>query len=713
MATLPPPFLSPRPPPPRDGGSKRPAMAPTIAAFYMNDSEGRRVVQTVVESLGRVCRRAMAALLVGGAAPVIAAEAAPAEHYTRPSTMSDVTLSPSGKRMAMQVLGPNGLNRLAVMDLDPISAPRVVGGFADASVEAVWWVNDDRLVYEAYSPGAQLFPGEAGVFAVNHDGSDQRTLIAAVSSVGSTGSQIVSKVLPWGWRTYAPADADSGDMLVYKMQRDSVGDVQQIVLGRLNTVTGRLEVLTHGTPKDTTGWALDANKVPRMVLADRGNRRYVYWRGDSNSENWTQVADFDALGGEGFVPFTVNADGTVHVIARGDGGTEGIYVFDPASKRLLPEPVLAVKGFDLKPIAEVDTRTNRLLGFHFLADRQRTFWLDPSLDAIQRAIDAALPPGRSNRLYCGACETSRFIVILSSSDTQPGEYFLFDRQKQTLELLGASRPWIDEKTQGRRTLHRVRTRDGLVIPVYVTHPAGSSMDKPLPTVVLVHGGPWGRGSTLLWDSRAQFLASRGYRVVEPEYRGSKGYGFAHFKAGFRQWGRAMQDDLADAVKWAVDQRLVDAGRVCIMGANYGGYAALMGAVAHQGTYRCAVSYGGFTDMDMLYGLSHSDFSENIRRHGFPVLIGDRDRDAEAMAAVSPIKRVADIKVPVLLAYGVLDRWAAADHAVKFAAAARRAGVTVEQVAYPDEAHVFFNPSNRADYYRRVERFLEKSLRSPD
>jgi dipeptidyl aminopeptidase/acylaminoacyl peptidase len=228
---------------------------------------------------------------------------------------------------------------------------------------------------------------------------------------------------------------------------------------------------------------------------------------------------------------------------------------------------------------------------------------------------------------------------------------------------------------------------------------------------MVHGGPWVRGTDLSWNADAQFLASRGYRVLEPEFRGSQGYGLDHFRAGWKQWGRAMQDDLADAVQWAVAQKLVDPSRVCVYGNGYGGYASLMAPISHPATFRCAASVGAAVDIDLMYSIAWrgSGFSENHKSHGMPVLIGDREKDAAMLAAASPLKRVGEIKVPVLLAHGAADRRVPLDHAKQFVSAAREAGVAVEPVYYTNEALGWFDPANHADFLSRLERFLAKSL----
>ncbi|HJW10424.1 MAG TPA: alpha/beta fold hydrolase [Albitalea sp.] len=633
----------------------------------------------------------------------------PIEDYTKWPAIDDVVVSPSGKRMAVLVFGSDGRRKVGVMDLDPIGKPRVVGGFWDADVEGVHWVSDDRLVYSASERGAVIYDGKAGTFAVNHDGSEPRKLISWAETGGEIpGTRIVSKVLPYGWYLHSTIDDGSNEVFVYKRVGDSVGDFKQIVLARLNTSTGALRNLSFGMPDGTSKWILDAKHEPRMLVAHREGREKVYWRAPA-ADSWSEVADFDPLL-SGFNPWFVDRDGQLLVTAR--YGTEGLYRFDPIAKRVEPDPLVSVTGFDLNAQKVVDTQTGRLMGLHFVADRPMSYWFDAGLQRIQKGVDGALP-GRSNRLYCGRCESTRFIVVRSSSDREPGEYFLFDRSKASLESIGASRPWIVEAQQGRRSFHRVNARDGLTLPVYVTHPAGSADDQPLPGVVLVHGGPWLRGSDLSWDAEAQFLASRGYRVIEPEFRGSEGYGAKLFKAGWKEWGRAMQDDLVDALQWAVKQRLVDPARVCIVGASYGGYAALMGPIAHPGVYRCAASFAGVTDIDLKYSVTWSDTSEAYRRYGMPVLIGDRIKDAELLARASPLKRVAEIKIPVLLAHGGADRRVPIVHARKFIGAARSAGVNIEELIYPEEGHGFFDPANHADYYGHLERFLEKSLRPPN
>lgn len=632
---------------------------------------------------------------------------APAADFARRPAIEDVIVSPSGKRLAVLVFGPTGMRQVGVMDLDPMGKPRVVGSFEDADVESVQWVNDDRLLFGAYARGVIQREGQGGTFAVNHDGSEMRQLISWSFSSPTIGGTIASRVLPFGWHVHSMAHDGGDEILVYQRVVDGGNDFKKIQLARLNTRNGILRNLSYNFPDRTHSVWLDAAREPRVLQTWQSGSEKTWWR-EPGGEAWTQVFEVRRLD-QDFEPWYLEKDGKMIVRTRLNDA-QVLQRFDLRTRTLEPEPLVQVKGFDVDGGAEYDGRTHRLMGVHLVADRQLTYWFDDTLAQVQEGIDAALPKGRSNRLYCGECETSRFIGVRSQSDRQPGEYYLFDRKSGSLKSIGTSRPWVREASQGARTFHRYEARDGLRIPVVVTHPPGTAPDKPLPTVVLVHGGPFVRGGDLAWDADAQFLASRGYRVLAPEFRGSRGFGYRHFTAGWKQWGTGMQDDIADAVAWGAKQGLVDAGRVCVMGASFGGYSALMSPIRHPKTYRCAVSLAGVTDPMIMYSVGWSDLSQSARDYGMPATLGDPEKDAALLADASPLLRVAELKVPVLLAYGGLDRRVPSVHAEKFASAAEKAGVKLEKVQYPDEFHGFRNPANLANFYERVERFLEANLK---
>jgi dipeptidyl aminopeptidase/acylaminoacyl peptidase len=231
-------------------------------------------------------------------------------------------------------------------------------------------------------------------------------------------------------------------------------------------------------------------------------------------------------------------------------------------------------------------------------------------------------------------------------------------------------------------------------------------------VLLVHGGPQARGGSWRWDADSQFLASRGYLVVEPEFRGSMGYGAKLFRAGWKQWGLAMQDDVADATRWAVAQGLADGKRICIAGASYGGYATLMGLAQDPDLFRCGVAWAAVTDIDLMYGAHWSDFRGEYKREGMPLLIGDRVEDAAALKAASPVHNAERIRQPLLLAHGAWDVRVPIAHGEAMRDALKPHNSKVEWLVYDDEGHGWQKPANNIDFWGRVERFLARHIGKP-
>jgi dipeptidyl aminopeptidase/acylaminoacyl peptidase len=296
------------------------------------------------------------------------------------------------------------------------------------------------------------------------------------------------------------------------------------------------------------------------------------------------------------------------------------------------------------------------------------------------------------------------------SDQTPPSYWLYKTVDKSLQPLVPPRADLPAREMGQRDVYRFKARDGLEIPLLVTMPTGPK--KPRAAVLMVHGGPYVRGTHWPWEPEAQFLASRGYVVLEPEFRGSEGYGHAHFRAGWKQWGLAMQDDLADTVAFAVKQGWVDPGRVCIAGASYGGYAALMGTIKQSDLFKCAINWVGVTDLGLMSSINWSDLSEDWKTYGMKQLVGDPVADAAQFAATSPLKRAKEIKIPLLMAYGGSDRRVPIKHGTDLKAA-MSPSQPLEWVDYPTEGHGWFNLKTNEDFWGRVERFLAKHLAAPN
>jgi len=630
----------------------------------------------------------------------------PAADFVRHAQLQGLVVSPANTHAALLVTNDKGRKVAVVIDLAKPEQQTVIAGYADVDVTSVSWINNRRLVYQAYEPGFLIDIEKAGTFAVDLDGNNQRQLISWRSDNEVTGSNIRTRMLTRGWYYWQAARDGSSDVFVYRVQDGNKGRAAR-ELARLNTEDGRWRRLNEGQPAGVDNWVLDDSGELRVVSATLDGRQRLYWKPGDAAE-WQLLDDQPALGGATIDPLYIEGDGTLIVSAAPGRDTTALYTYDPRRKKLSDEPLVAVAGFDVGGGLVTDPRQRQLIGVRVMADQQRTVWFDEGLDAAQRVVDASLPKDRNNRLVCGDCVGAARFVVHSSSDRLPGEYLLYDVKQRRVSPLGVQRPWLAEATQGRRSFHRVAARDGLLMPVVVTHPAEAAPGQPLPTVMLVHGGPWVRGTDLAWSAEPQFLASRGYRVLEVDFRGSTGLGGKHYQAGWRNWGTSMQDDLADALAWAGREKLTDPARVCIYGASYGGYAALMNPIRYPDLYRCAVSHVGVTDPMLLFSGNWTDIGEEYRRHSMRTLIGDPDQDAERLRQASPLHRVAELKLPVMIVQGRQDRRVPPVHADRFVSAARAAGVSVERHDYED-GHGFYIPAYHTDFLGKLEAFLARHL----
>ncbi|MEO7496209.1 MAG: alpha/beta fold hydrolase, partial [Massilia sp.] len=307
-----------------------------------------------------------------------------------------------------------------------------------------------------------------------------------------------------------------------------------------------------------------------------------------------------------------------------------------------------------------------------------------------------------------------WVLVSSYSDRQATLYRVFNKNSGALKHIGATLPGIDPARMASQRVVRYTARDGLAIPALLTVPAGAA-ERGLPLVVLVHGGPFVNGHPWGWHAESQFLASRGYAVLEPEYRGSTGHGNAHFRAGWKQWGLAMQNDIADGAKWAIAEGIVDPRRICIAGASYGGYATLMGLVNDPDLYKCGIAWAAVTDIKLMHTgtwNSKSDLSSVYKDYGMPTLVGDLVKDAAQLDATSPLRQAARIKQPLLLAHGGADQRVPIFHGKKFYDAVKPGNPNVEWVEYPGEGHGWRLLSTRLDFWSRVEKFLDKQIGKP-
>ena len=624
-------------------------------------------------------------------------------------------LSPNARFVALREAESGTRDRLAVIDV-ATNTMSSIAAFGNGDVGRFHWVNDNRLVFDTYD--SQLAHGDReyapGLYAIDRDGKNFVQLVDRAGEGGriETGSMIkTSKQLPWHTFILDQVGRQESDWIYVRSNSyDSHWEVSNVKLIHLNTRTQQTANLIG--PAGTRRYILDNNGEPRLALAYEGDQQAIYHR-DRVSKEWrklTSFASYKAQAGS-FSPLAFGPDGTLYVEATAGKDKASVHTYNLATGKISDEPVVETQGYDFT--GNLIISDGKVLGMQVTTDAESNVWIDPTMQAIQKEVDSKLP-GTVNLISVAARPELPVVLVTAYSDVQPRAFLLYNTETKTFIRIGASYPAIKPEQMGRQKPVRYQARDGLDIPALLTMPPGAKKDK-LPLVIVVHGGPYVRGHSWGWESDSQFLATRGYAVLEPDFRGSTGYGNAHFRAGWKQWGKAMQDDIADGVKWAVAQGIADPARVCIAGASYGGYSVLMGLINDPGLYKCGINWAGVTDIGLLYTGSWgfmSNVTARYRRYGMPELLGDPVKDAAQFEATSPLLQAARVTQPLMLAYGGADERVPIYHGKKFHAAVKKTNPNVEWIEYRTEGHGWALPENRIDFWSRVEKFLDRHIGKP-
>jgi len=634
------------------------------------------------------------------AATAVQAAPVPLSAFFDNPAMGAAQLSPDGRHVAATFAHPSGRVYLVVIDAATRKAS-VTASYSDADVSYFHWISDDRLVYTLtdYREAGGDISAWPGLLAVNRDGGERVYLI------GRANGRDTDRVTPRAnlpHRTHLAGEWGAQDSEYVYVQDYGA-------LYRLNSLTGKFSSIDR--PRNNDDWLLDRQGVPRIAFASTGNQYSIHYR-DSATQPWEQLTTIEglAVAQGGFTPRFFGPDGDLYVTThRSD--ESALFRYDFSKRTISEKPVFSTPGYDFS--GTMITDDTKILGFSYEVDAKGIYWIDEHMKQVQKAVDAALP-GTNNMIEVPRRPQSPYVLVTSASDVQPPAFSLFDMESGKLYVLGRSRPAIAAARMAPKIMVRYPARDGLEIPAYLTLPAVNG-GKQLPLVVLVHGGPYVRGVGWEWEADSQFLASRGYAVLEPEFRGSTGFGLKHFMAGWKQWGLKMQDDIADGTRWAIAQGYADPKRICIAGASYGGYATLMGLINDADLYKCGINWLGVTDIP-LWNKGHwsgdSDMGDIYRKYGFPVLLGDLEQDAAQFKATSPLQQAARITQPLLLAYGEMDQRVPPIHGTLFRDAVRKTNPNVEWVLYGEEAHGWRLPKNRIDFWTRVEKFLDKNIGKP-
>lgn len=614
-------------------------------------------------------------------------------------TFEEIRLSPDGEHLALTVPLEDRTVLQIVRRSDMTTTHGVNPGTNNIIVD-VAWVNNERLVFsfaEKFGDLDQpLYTGE--LFATNIDGTQQELLVGLRGEGQRSGSRIdkgrqaegsaflldvlpnddrkvLIRMWPWSQRFEPQAQVEELDVYTGKRQRVATAPVP------------RANFLTDHAGAVRFAWGAGVN-----------NRVQTYYRADNDAE-WQLINDQDKSKII-VTPLAFSADNATAWLQAGEQeGPDGIYAMDTATL----ERTLVLRGDFADPHSLLRDPTGRhLVGARYFDGLPVMRYFDrKSPDAILYRILEKSFPGQMIRIESGTRD-GRLAVLEVSNDRSPGDVYLFDTEQKKADLLKPRMGWIQAARTAPMQPVELAARDGLKLHGYLTKPLGSE-DRLSPLIVLPHGGPYGIADTWGYDPEVQILAAHGYAVLQVNFRGSGGYGRAFEVAGHRQWGRQMQDDLTDATRWAIEQGHADAQRICIYGASYGGYAALMGVAKEPDLYQCAIGYIGVYDLPLMY--KEGDIAE--RRSGTNYLT--ENMGTEGLEEVSPARLAQQIKVPVFLAAGGEDQRAPLEHTEAMQKALERAGVPVETLIYPDEGHGFYKEAHQLAFYRQLLSFLDENI----
>ncbi len=588
-------------------------------------------------------------------------------------------LSPDGKRIATRAT-IKGSTKIVLLDAD--KSERVVGTFTlgDVNVSALRWAGNARLLLTLQA--TQEIEGE--------DVAYLRLIAIDTASGASRFIDPKSRGIYAGDVIYA----DPTGQWALVVSQDSIYDYPSVK--RANLATGAATVVEKARD-NVWDWYADDKGIVRAGIAYVGRRWTVWYREKAEDKLRALRGKFAKDDDSAVDRIIFGPAGSGWIVTNERTGRFGLYEYD-LKTGTMGETVFEHPQVDLDEV-HYDPLTGTIEAVEYEDDRPRVTWFDADMKALQTKLDRAIP--ESVNIPVGWSDDNKRALIWSSSASDPGRYFLLDRAASKMHLIMEPYPQIDPDMLAPVKLVRYQARDGLSLPAFLTLPRGKEA-KGLPLIIFPHGGPFARDHWE-YDSSVQFFANRGYAVLQPQFRGSIGYGKDFVTRGFGEWGRKMQDDLDDGVDWLAKTGQVDPKRVCIVGFSYGGYAAMWGAIRNPERYRCAVSRAGPSDLPAMMRYDRKQFAATRYFREYRKKFPSEDE----LKAVSPINYPDRFKVPVLIGHGEQDTNVPPKQSRKMVEALQKSGANVTPVFYKDSEHSFSSSKDMEDWMKRLEAFLAR------
>ena len=445
-------------------------------------------------------------------------------------------------------------------------------------------------------------------------------------------------------------------------------------------------------------WMVDRQKNVRILTQVKDSTYQILHR-FNDDQDWNSLWEFEAFSDEGVWPLGFDRDVNILYVQALHNNFNAIFKVDLRDSKLKKELVAHKNGYDLNGSLIYSQKRGRVVGISSNHGQGNTYW-DPSFKKLQASINQSMPD-TFNILYSVSKDETRYLN-LSYSDTHAGTYYFIDRKKGTIKAIARKYPELKPALMAEKKPISYQARDGLTIEGYLTLPVGHKSGQKYPTVVFPHGGPIsydGEG----FDYWTQFLANRGYAILQMNFRGSSGYGHDFMKAGLKKWGLAMQDDIEDGTKWLIKKGYSDSGNICILGASYGGYAALMGLVKTPDLYQCAISFAGVMDQDLL-------IRNNLKYSNNEIIKEQIGSNASDLKARSPLYNVNKITKPVLLIHGDQDRRVQVLHSRNMQDEMENQGKNSTYIELKNGSHYLSINENRLATFEAIEAFLGSHLK---